>query len=131
MLTFAERDTPQWHAAWHGLYETLKSHGLSADDVGGEAWQYMGTTPTHHEFRHRNEASTQRRVYVRAPLNGEAAGADGITICPEPQVVHIAPPPPVQPAPAPRQRRARWVPEENYSGAFDGHSVISDADPGL
>lgn len=143
MLRFAERDTPEWHAAWHGLYETLKAHGLSADDVGGEAWQYMGTVGFRsgqaNEFRHRCEATTGRRVYVRVPIGeyiGNSAGsryAAEVNIMPEPQVVHIAPAPSVQPAPpAPRQRRARWVPEvEDYGGAFDGNCVVSDADPGL
>ncbi len=58
-LRFLSRESIGWERAWGIIAKTYGSTMCRAP--GGEVWQYMGSTKTHHEFRHRSLQG--RRVY--------------------------------------------------------------------
>ena len=125
LLYLTPDQTPEeWSFAWAGLARL----GFDVDlrDESGEVWQYMDTCRDNggqlwHEFRHRFYTPAQKRVYARV-----RASDDYQTAHPAPKPEPPAPLPPVRPV---------WdcpaFDERDCSGAFDGITVTSDADPGL
>lgn len=113
-------------AEWERAWLALRSKWDAGDDNAqlhptlGECWQYMGTVRDEktgrwmHTFRHRCHPVTGKREYSSFPASASF------------QAENQAP----KTEPAPYYPRVRFDPRD-CSGAFDGISVSSDADPGL
>jgi hypothetical protein len=55
------------HQGWHRCWVLIKAkYGDEACYEDGEAWQYMGSTATEHQFRHRNYKG--KRTYEAIPV---------------------------------------------------------------
>lgn len=119
-----EQGDPECDRLWAAL--AAQGEDIDAEDpLCFERWQYMGTWRLPggwvHQFRHRHHPRTQARVYRDVPVAGEALGwlqrndslADRAA------------------AERARQQCQTWQSDVDYSGAFDGFRVTSDADPGL
>jgi len=117
-------NTPEWNAMWASLENAC---GDTADKCPqtGEVWQYMGTYDGRHQFRHRHRPDTARpidgfagkhvdRVYLHLDADSLVVTRVHVKLYLDEQ--------PTQKQPTLRQE---------YSGAFDGIQVVSDADPGL
>tara|TARA_R110000824_G_scaffold388071_1_gene583507 strand:+ start:305 stop:541 length:237 start_codon:yes stop_codon:yes gene_type:complete len=48
-----DHDAPEWERVWQVLEDRFGCRRC-CDEYTGEVWQYMGSSKTHHDFRHRN-----------------------------------------------------------------------------
>lgn len=112
----------EWDRMWDALKRAFKAPDFAEYNAGfGESWQYMGTSlrsdQWEHCFRHRAHPTTGKREYFTVPASDDYHRA------------HPVPPAPRVP-PVNRCVIRRFDPI-HCGGAYDGVSVISDADPGL
>jgi hypothetical protein len=99
-----------------------------------EVWQYMGTTDTEHQFRHRNRPAGSK------PINGEAA-IDRVYLNLDVKTLKVArlswqtyePTPAPKPAPKRPKPPTPAQVESRLNRYYDNYDYMSfsDADPGL
>lgn len=110
----------EWERAWLALRTFWRGDNADYNASFGECWQYMGTElrgdTWEHVFRHRAHPRTNRREYWRTPASDQ---------------FHRDNPPTKPQPPRPYERVLPAFYPLDCGGAFDGVSVISDADPGL
>lgn len=108
---------------WGALADATGDYADCCPETG-EVWQYMGTYDGVHQFRHRH------RPESCPPIKGYAGKHAGRvylhihTVTLRVTRVNVS-------GSLSTSYEQRHIPREDYSGAFDGFHVTSDADPGL
>ncbi|MGD8176810.1 4-diphosphocytidyl-2C-methyl-D-erythritol kinase [Marinimicrobium sp. ARAG 43.8] len=64
------------HPEWEGMWDQLAQERLNGGDplceYAGRGWEYMGSTPDHHHFRHDCHPETEKTEYLYIERTGMA-----------------------------------------------------------
>ena len=77
MMEFIEARHPEWMLMWEQLAQEHLNEGDPICAFLGCAWEYMGSTPHHHHFRHLLHPRTGKTEYMyfeRRPASANWAG---------------------------------------------------------
>ena len=78
-MEFLEADHPEWMQMWEELSEYALNEGDAICLFLGRCWEYMGSSDSHHHFRHNIHPRTGKAEYAyverrRAGVNWANAG---------------------------------------------------------
>jgi hypothetical protein len=78
-VEFLEADHPEWMQMWEELSEYALNEGDAICLFLGRCWEYMGSSDSHHHFRHNLHPRTGKAEYAyverrRAGVNWDNAG---------------------------------------------------------
>lgn len=54
---------PEWQKMWDQLASDPRNGGDPVCAFAGNGWEYMGSTPDHHHFRHPCHPATEKTEY--------------------------------------------------------------------
>lgn len=67
-MQFLKRDHKGWKRTWEAIKAAYGDYACY-DARSGESWQYMGSTDTEHQFRHRSLPGKDARENYSIPIN--------------------------------------------------------------
>ena len=63
-MEFLNSGQPEWLEMWTQLADEPMNKGDAQCPCMGARWEYMGSTPDHHHFRHAKHPATGRVEYL-------------------------------------------------------------------